>query len=402
MQDESIAEEAIENGDVEPPKVSEPASASKDAPEARAMVSDAATEEQLAETTTKPDNAAPTTDITDVEDQTSLPTDAPTLVGRAKASEEEGQSKLPAQLQSPDAARAQSQTKEVLSETKPVGPVVKIPTAAAGDAPLASQASSTVQKAEGEEPTEIGTTSPRSEDAGSDAEVGAEPSFHSAQEDVADADTSLEAEVELDSANHGADPSATSVVEDPLLKISTIPTAPVTEEVPPPTSTSSDLAEQDAAAPTNTKDTDVKETITADEDTKDEQSTTIPTQDVAEMATSSAQPSADVVKKSGPQQTTSLNPFAKKPKTQRHKEKTLTKKERRKKEQEEKAAQTKAGKAGPVSTPKEPAIPLNVSPEQRQTTATAHEPDASAKPTAGSAKSGAEAGQATGGTASKG
>jgi hypothetical protein len=81
--------------------------------------------------------------------------------------------------------------------------------------------------------------------------------------------------------------------------------------------------------------------------------TATPTACSADLDARSTQSITEVVKKNGPQQTPSLNPFAKPSKAQRQKEKEL-KKKRERKEQEEKTGKAKAGNANSSTAAKAP------------------------------------------------
>ncbi|KAF2036337.1 hypothetical protein EK21DRAFT_84032 [Setomelanomma holmii] len=94
-----------------------------------------------------------------------------------------------------------------------------------------------------------------------------------------------------------------------------------------------------------------------------------------------SQPSEDAGRRQGPQQTASLNPFAKPSKTQRQKEKEQQKKEKKKKEQLEKATKAKVEKSASSNSLKTIVSATATGHEEQAPAAISKEPTDSAQPT---------------------
>jgi hypothetical protein len=182
--------------------------------------------------------------------------------------------------------------------------------------------------------------SPRSDD-------GADPdsSFISAQENVDPGKSTLDPGVESTTADHGTEPPK-SVPETSFQKPSSFSQPPATQD-----SQHSPLPKHQEAVSTPIS--------TLFDPPGGNDGMAVPAKN--ENAVAIKQPTyAEAVKQQGPQQTPSLNPFAKPSKSERKKEKELKKREL-KKQQGEKATKAKAGKVSLTATSHvpEPAANLN-------------------------------------------
>ncbi|KAF2829781.1 hypothetical protein CC86DRAFT_464288 [Ophiobolus disseminans] len=356
--DEPIEEETILDDVAESLTVLKPATMTEGASEATALAGNPARATQPAKSMTSLEVSSTSSCASNAKDQTSHPTDVQPLADGAKVAIEELFSRPPDPEQTPAMARAEPESREVLEEVEPTDAAVEVSTQPTYEVPQTSQGSTEVQQAEHKEPIVVDNKSVP-ETAVSDDGVVAESSFISAQEDVAVLrKSSVNLRLEPGIANHGSERSVPSETEKLSHEDSASrPIYPTSEVILPPSTTSAPAKHKEVAS-TNTTDMDVMDTTTSIKDAKDDQDTSVLTSDVTTVSTASVQPSGDVMKKSGPQQTPSLNPFARKPKVQRHKEKVLTKKEKKKLEQEEKAAKARTGKAASASDPEDQATTL--------------------------------------------
>jgi hypothetical protein len=217
-----------------------------------------------------------------------------------------------------------------------------------------------VEEAKSEET--IGVKSSFTQYEGPDSDDGTDlnSSILSAHETLANTEPTLVPGANPPFTNHGTESIDASAATDIAAKDSVLPLPLTTPQLPqelPLTDTplidtsliDTTLAYPEAIAPISIKVTD----------SKDSQDTAVPTH-IGPMATTLAQPPVEVVKKHGPQQTSSLNPFAngKLTKAQRQKEKEQKRKEK-KREQEEKAVKAKAEKTSSCAALKVPATLTN-------------------------------------------
>jgi len=276
------------------------------------------------------------------------------------------------------------QTKEVLKETEIAGPIVKIPSATAsrapavsqvqemsgnadvpktsGDSPTAIKAAAEVPNAAHEEPANLHkeSTDVKAKSLGELAEAVTSV-VTTQQESTAVVDASAGPVVESVPASHGTQPPVPSSIKKPVLKSPTMHASAATDlSAPPPIPATTVAKTSEIAAPTTSVVTDPTEKQDIQEDAKE---TTKPAEDLivstdstAGMITTSAESAADAIKRNGPQQTASLNPFAKPTKAQREREKAALKKEKKKREQEEKAAKAKSGKSASPAALQKPAV----------------------------------------------
>lgn len=247
--------------------------------------------------------------------------------------------------QTQEAAKFQNKTPNKLD--KAAIPIVKLPKMS--DAALIPDKSTTAGEARAtSEATKVDTKSSEREIVDSEEEAGQESSFLSAQEDITATGSAPEFN-EKPSTKHGTDASVIQDIDKPLLEEPASPPPPKVLETSLPTKSTS----------TRTQDKVVGSTEPTDTGNKDTSDVTATADDVPKMDTATVKSLADATKKNGPQQTPSLNPFAKKPKAQRLKEKELTKKEKKKREQEEKAAKAKASKGTSPTSPISPISPTS-------------------------------------------
>ncbi|EAT84883.2 hypothetical protein SNOG_07417 [Parastagonospora nodorum SN15] len=180
---------------------------------------------------------------------------------------------------------------------------------------------------------DLGTS--QAPETGSDEEAGNDSSFMSAQEVVDNNDATTVHKVEPTSTNTGTEPSNALVAESPV-KEGAAASSPTAH--PEPQQHSVLPANQDITSP-------VAVTVDTSAHTTDMSTSA---KDIETAVMTPAPPSAAPLKKQGPQQTPSLNPFAKPTKSQRKKERELKKREL-KKEQEGKTVKAKTSTA--LSTP---------------------------------------------------
>ncbi|KAH4599772.1 hypothetical protein HBI65_045000 [Parastagonospora nodorum] len=223
---------------------------------------------------------------------------------------------------------------------------------------------------------DLGTS--QAPETGSDEEAGNDSSFMSAQEVVDNNDATTVHKVEPTSTNTGTEPSNALVAESPV-KEGAAASSPTAH--PEPQQHSVLPANQDITSP-------VAVTVDTSAHTTD-MSTSV--KDIETAVMTPAPPSAAPLKKQGPQQTPSLNPFAKPTKSQRKKERELKKREL-KKEQEGKTVKAKTSTA--LSTPSVLESTVEVNDESRATVETSAV-DASASMTKDASK-GTTSGKQTG------
>jgi hypothetical protein len=225
-----------------------------------------------------------------------------------------------------------------------------------------------VEEAESEETMGVKSSFAQYEGPDSDDGTGPISSLLLAHEALANTEPTLVLGANTPFMNHGTEFIDTSAAADIAAKASVLPLPLTTPQLPqdlPSTNTSlidkslidksliaTALACPEVIVP-------ISITVRGSKDSQDSQDTVVPTH-IGLMATTLAQPSVEVMKKHGPQQTSSLNPFAngKLTKAQRQKEKEQKKKEK-KREQEEKAVKAKAEKTSSSAALKVPATLTN-------------------------------------------
>jgi hypothetical protein len=209
--------------------------------------------------------------------------------------------------------------------------VVKVPSPVEQHGAQA-QVTSTICEDGGIPKVDLGTS--QAPETGSDEEAGNDSSFMSAQE-LVDNDATTVHTVEPTSTNTGIEPSNALLAESPVKEG---PAASSPTVHPEPQQHSVLPAKQDITSP-------VAVTVDTSAHTADISTSA---KDIKTGVMTPAPPPAAPLKKQGPQQTPSLNPFAKPTKSQRKKERELKKREL-KKEQEGKTVKAKTSTA--VSTP---------------------------------------------------
>lgn len=293
------------------------------------------TEEPISETA-NPLEATPPTESAQNEISVSL-TVAPAMSGNDDATVEKPLEPQPQVDETPGSGhrRVESQTKADLSvdTLESPTPVVNIPVSPTGSAPSVQQVSVEDEIAE---PTELAKTEvdlQSREEALSDNDQ--ELSFQSAPE-VAEVESTLVPPVEPIPANQGSEDLRTTLPEESVAVNSSLSEAakPKQVSVKPPIPKSTAI-EQELAMPAAGP-----PTITASA-TEDDQDSTRSEKGTPQVDVNSAMSSGASAKKSGPQQTSSVNPFAVQKALER-KRREEEKKEKKRKAQEEQAAKTKA------------------------------------------------------------
>lgn len=249
-------------------------------------------------------------------------------------------------------ARVESQTRatfegtEVTSDiSEIVATVVNIPHPTEDADSLAKQAPTLNEAAIS---TAVDLVSGQGQEVASDEDAGPDSSFLSAQEMVETAEKTTVPRFEVSTANHGIEPSRKVEPKGPLPEESALPALTINPEAPEPLPLSTD---QNNTAPMST-------TI---EDKTGVEDTPVLVKNTHSIIATPSPPTASVGKKQGPQQTPSLNPFAKLKKTQRKKEK----------EQKKKASKVKADKTALASGVKDSLPSTKQEPEVHSTDAVA-------------------------------
>jgi hypothetical protein len=166
------------------------------------------------------------------------------------------------------------------------------------------------------------------QESGSDDEADHDVSFQSAQEVVDGTEPTAVAEAGSPTTNHGSDIGTAAAVESSIEEKNSHPQPTATDENSQPSSVQIAQTSSSPASTVVAMDSEDKH------DTAMAKGTEIPT-------TTISKPSAAAMKSQGPQQTPSLNPFAKPSKSQRKKDKQ---------QQKKKGLQTAKAKVGEAST----------------------------------------------------
>jgi hypothetical protein len=364
-----IPEEAIAADDAEPVVGPNSAGVIQDNHKATATTAEQSVD-VIAETTESSSTSAPTT-----EEATSAQNTIQPAVNVTDADVATSFSRSPVREVAPKPEQPDSQTKEVLKDTETVEPVAKIPAASAGSASVeqsSAEAVTTEDKSD-KDAAEIQTDSSPRKEIAVDDEAEPDSSFLSAQEDIVEPDPSLGPAAELGSVDQGTAAVNHCTAKEEVYENSAASSTPASEKTFLPQRSATSVPEKDdTTARTASTDPSAKnsegtqaetpgtaevsqETGKATQDITESaqdaaeatQDLTVPADNTATMPTTSKQSAMDAIKKSGPQQTPSLNPFAKKTKAQREKEKAQTRKDKKRREQEEKAAKAKSGKTVP-------------------------------------------------------
>jgi hypothetical protein len=244
--------------------------------------------------------------------------------------------------------RVESQTQAILQNNDAAGMVAKL-------SDLPKDPVPEIVEAKRGEITETLSSSVPHHEREADGEQGANSSFLSAQEVIAKVDSTLAAGAESQLLDQGTKAPENFAPAQTSTKASVRPLPSMTPEVP----------QEPAFIDSNILDHEVSATIPVQVTNNKEAPATTDSADDPIMATNLPQPPVVAVKKHGPQQTPSINPFGI-TKAQRQKEKEQKRKEKRR-EQEEKAAKTKAEKVGPSAVPRVTTTLTAKSDTERQT-----------------------------------
>jgi hypothetical protein len=264
--------------------------------------------------------------------------------------------------------RVESQTRapfEVIEanrdEDEKVHEVVKTPGPAYDDA---VQVNDNITLADGKDSKalEVETEPATAQEPGSDDEADQDDSFQSAQEVVDSTEPTSVVEVGSPTTSHGNELGTVPARTSPAREKTSLP-------LPVAAHTNSQSSPVEAA---QTSSTPASMTVAIDSEDKHD---TAMAKDTETTKTTTSKPAVATMKSQGPQQTPSLNPFAKPSKTQRKKDK-----QQQKKKKDPKTAKAKAGEASTAAGGNSSAPTANAQPDVLATSVASSSSDQAQSP----------------------